>query len=135
MTVAGRPLTSAELDAYDVLPRDLARRARIHAIAWLPGRYVGITLGRRIFLAQEVADDGTSTLLAHELVHVRQWHELGVVGFTTRYLGDFVTNLRRTRRWHPAYSAIGAEVEARLLATDWLRRHTLADGMAPESAQ
>ncbi len=119
----GRRLTDTELDAYDVLSPELAKRARIFRIRWLPSDYLGITLGHRIFLATDVAPDGKSPLLAHELVHVRQWHELGIVGFSMGYVSDFGRGLQANRRWKAAYSQIGAEVEARLATEAWLRRH------------
>lgn len=119
-----RRLTPTEIDAYDMITPDLARRVRVVAIPALPGRYVGMTLGRVVLLAKAVPDDGSSTLLAHELVHVRQWAELGVVGFSGRYLLSFLAGLWARRRWMAAYRSINAEVDARREATDWLRRRT-----------
>ncbi len=117
----GRPLNDAELVSYRHLPRELAERVRIHEIPALPGRYVGITLGRHVFLADDVADDGTSSLIAHELTHVRQWHDLGVWRFSRDYVGAFVRSLIRTRSWNASYRAIPAEVEAREDASRWAR--------------
>lgn len=117
-----RRLTSTEVDAYDLLPPELAERVVILAIGYLPGRYSGLTLGRFIFLTEMASTDGGEPLLAHELVHVRQWTELGVVGFGFRYLRDFLAGLARHRRWRQAYLDIEAEQEARQLATAWARR-------------
>lgn len=114
-----RRLTNEEIKAYDVLPPELARRVWLIRIWSLPGPYVGMSLGRFVLLTRSVPPDGTSHLLAHELVHVRQWAELGVAGFAYRYLGEFVRGLRSHRRWQPAYREIGAEVEARRLADLW----------------
>ena len=116
-----RRLTSDEIAAYDVLSTELASRVRVIRVPALPGRYVGLTVGRFIFLARDVGH-GTSSLLAHELVHVRQWHELGAIGFLYRYLADFVRGLRTHRRWNAAYRDIGAECEARSEAADWVER-------------
>lgn len=124
--MAGRPLNDAELDAYDVLPRGLARRVRIHRVRGLPGGYTGMTLGNHILLARPVDDDGTSALLAHELVHVRQWADRGFVGFSAAYLTSFGRNLSRHRRWGTAYRDIDAEREARQETTDWVRRRARA---------
>lgn len=115
----GRPLAPVELDSYRLIPRALAARARVFEIPALPGSYAGITLGRYIFLATDVPDDGTSLLLAHELVHVRQWHELGVVGFSRRYIWSFLRSIPRTRSWNESYRAIPAEEEARAEAAGW----------------
>ena len=121
--MAGRPLTDTEIASYDHLPEPLARRVRVHEVPWLPGRYVGVCLGTRIVLATEIPGDGSSALLAHELVHVRQWHEWGRRRFLLRYLRDFLGGLGTTRSWHRAYRARAAEVEAREVATAWhLRR-------------
>lgn len=117
-----RALTAAELSAYDHLPTDLARRARVVRSPWVPGRFVGITIGRFVIVHGHQANDGSSVLLAHELVHVRQWAELGVVGFLARYLGEFATGLGRHRRWHAAYRDISLEREARTDAERWLQR-------------
>ncbi len=120
----GRGLTPAEIESYDVITGDLARRVRIVEVPALPGQYVGMTLGRYVLLAKHVPDDGSSTLLAHELVHVRQWAELGVAGFSGRYVLSFLAGLRANRRWMAAYHSIEAEEEARRETTDWLRRRT-----------
>jgi len=124
--VAGRPLNDIELDAYDVLPRELARRVRVHQVRGIPGGYAGMTLGRHVLLARAIEADGTSALLAHELVHVRQWADQGLVGFSTRYLSSFGRNFSRHRRWSPAYNDVDAEREARQETTDWLRRRARA---------
>ncbi len=124
--MAGRPLNDIELDAYDVLPRDLARKVRVHQIRGIPGGYAGMTLGHHVLLARAIEADGTSALLAHELVHVRQWADQGLVGFSSRYLSSFGRNLSRHRRWSSAYSDVDAEREARQETTDWLRRRARA---------
>lgn len=117
--VPGRRLNAVELEHYTLIPRALAERVRVYEIPSLPGSYVGITLGRHVFLATDVADDGQSLLLAHELVHTRQWHEQGVVGFGRRYVGAFVRSVLRTHSWNESYRAIPAEVEAREDADRW----------------
>ena len=114
-----RSLNALELDSYSLIPRALAARVRVHEIPALPGSYVGITLGRHVFLATDVPDDGESLLLAHELVHVRQWHEQGVIGFGRRYVWSFLRSMASTRSWNASYRAIPAEAEARLEADRW----------------
>lgn len=122
MRQLGRPLTSAELESYDAVDPEIARLVRVCKIPYIPGGFHGICLGRYIFLAIDVADDGDSSLLAHEMVHVRQWNERGVPGYLAWYLKSFGSNLVKTKRWMPAYREIDAEIEARQEATDWRRR-------------
>ncbi|MEM8924989.1 MAG: hypothetical protein AAGD35_15900 [Actinomycetota bacterium] len=117
-----RRLNAIEIDSYDVLPRELAERVRIIRVPFLFGPYSGMALGRFVLLKRDVADDGWSPLLFHELVHVRQWTELGVVGFGYRYIRQFLAGLVAERNWNDAYLAIEAEVEARRLTAEWYRR-------------
>ncbi|MEM7341651.1 MAG: hypothetical protein AAF467_23590 [Actinomycetota bacterium] len=114
-----RRLNEVELASYDVLPRDLARRVQVIRVPDLPGRYTGLSLGRFVFLAVPTPADGRNALLCHELVHVRQWSDQGVVGFSFRYVTDFVRGYIRLRNWNEAYLAIGAEVEARVITLEW----------------
>jgi len=73
------------------------------------------TLGRFVFVRPEAA--GSRRLLRHELVHVRQWRALGVLGFLRRYLGAYLRwRLRRYPHW-AAYRRIPLEIEA-----DWEAR-------------
>ena len=117
-----RALSPAELDVYDVLPRELAARVRVLQVPALPRRHAGMALGSLLLVTRDVPPGQAATLLAHELVHVRQWAELGVVGFTARYLVDFARGLARHRRWAPAYRDIGLEVAARDEARRWSER-------------
>jgi hypothetical protein len=55
-------------------------------------------------------------LLAHELVHVRQWRELGAARFLWRYLGAYARGRAAGLGHQRAYEAIPLEVEARDLA-------------------
>ena len=75
-----------------------------------------ITLGSTIMLRpdryERAVDGGESELIAHELVHVEQWREYGVVGFLRRYLLDYA-RLRMIGLGHDqAYQGIGFEYEA-----------------------
>jgi hypothetical protein len=70
---------------------------------------IAITLGRRIFIA---ADHASDALLRHELVHVRQAGELGVVRFFWRYVIEYLRNRRRGMSHDAAYRAISFEAEA-----------------------
>lgn len=132
-----RRLTAGEVEAYDVLDASLARRVRVVDIPLIPGGFSGMTLGRWICLADQQPTNGESSLLAHELVHVRQWSEQGLVRFGFTYVRDFARGLVKQRNWHAAYRAIPAEVEARAEATDWVRRKRAErpSGDAPPSSR
>lgn len=116
-----RRLNQQELESYRHVPRELAEGVRIYEIPRLPGRFVGMTIRNTVILAEHVSEGGDSSLLAHELVHVRQWHELGVAKFLRGYLSSFIVSLARTRAWMDSYRAIPVEVEAREGATRWAR--------------
>lgn len=73
------------------------------------------TVGRFVFIRPDAV--GSRRLIAHELVHVRQWRQLGVPGFLVRYLGTYLRwRLRRYPHW-AAYRRIPLEIEA-----DWEAR-------------
>jgi hypothetical protein len=87
-----------------------------HADHWrfvggpVPPGYAAITIGPVVSVRRDRAQD--EALLAHELVHVRQWRDHGAVGFVGRYLGAY---LRWRLRGYPhagAYRRIPLEVEA-----------------------
>lgn len=90
-------------------------RHRVVAVPWLPLGVAGMTLGRLIVLHRDHLGD--ETLLRHELVHVRQWRELGVPRFLWRYLSAYVAGRLRGLGHQAAYRAIPLEVEARSLVT------------------
>jgi hypothetical protein len=72
-------------------------------------RTIAITLGRRIYIAE---GHDTDALLRHELVHVRQAGELGLVRFLWRYVVEYVRNRRSGMTHDDAYRAISFEAEA-----------------------
>ena len=115
-----RQLNPKELNAYSHVPTNTLRRVRVIEGVPIPG-FAGITLGNFVFLKTKVSDAGDSTLLAHELVHVRQWSELGKFGFLTKYLSSFFRHISKTRSWMGAYRAIGREVEARHECDHWAK--------------
>jgi hypothetical protein len=76
---------------------------------FLHRRTIAITLGRRIFIAEGFASE---SLIRHELVHVRQAGQLGVMRFVWRYVAEYVRNRRRGMSHDAAYRAISFEAEA-----------------------
>ena len=77
-----------------------------------------ITLGPLICMRRRAT--GSERLLRHELVHVRQWRELGVARFLLRYLGAYLAaRLRPLPHW-AAYRRIPLEIEA-----EWEARRSL----------
>jgi hypothetical protein len=81
-----------------------------------------MTIGRFVFLRGDRIDDRSTTLLAHELVHVRQFAELGAFRFLLIYVGSYLKNLVQLRNHRAAYLAIPLEVEARREAAEWAER-------------
>ncbi len=108
-----RRLDARERKQFTHVPvRDLDRARLVRVPVLTPG-IAGMTLGRWILLRRgHEHDDG---LIAHELVHVRQWRELGAVRFLSRYLGAYVHSRRRGLGHRAAYEAIPLEAEARAL--------------------
>jgi hypothetical protein len=75
-----------------------------------------ITFGNWIFVDPEIlrGDKGKlGRLVIHELVHVRQWADLGLLGFLLVYLGEYVGGRRKGLSHRDAYMAISLETEAR----------------------
>ncbi|HUR22333.1 MAG TPA: hypothetical protein VMZ73_00530 [Acidimicrobiales bacterium] len=81
----------------------------------VPPGSAAITLGRLVIVRRYAVGD--ERLMRHEMVHVRQWRELGVVHFLIGYLGGYFRG-----RWHgyghkEAYRRVPLEVEAERDAT------------------
>jgi hypothetical protein len=120
-----RRLGEIEIAAYDLVPPDIARRARIQRVPLLPRGASGMTIGRVIFLLDDERRDGTSKLLAHELVHVEQYRQQGYLLFSVRYLWHYGRNMVRYRLRHRrAYRNIPAEIEAYAAADAWWKART-----------
>ena len=123
--------TSAALRAGLGEEGSLAEGVRIVSMPRLLRIVVGrrvhaITLGRVIFLKPAVFDRVVSGdepgLLLHELVHVTQWQDHGVVEFTFRYLTEYV-RLRMLGADHDAaYRGVGFEHVAFDVASRWQNR-------------
>jgi hypothetical protein len=109
-----RRLDASERELFKHVPARDLERARLVVVPLLTPGIAGMTLGRWILVRRGPEHD--RDLIAHELVHVRQWRELGAVHFLVRYLGAYAQS-----RWHglghqAAYEAIPLEAEARALA-------------------
>ena len=81
----------------------------------VPPQAAAITLGNTIFVRESQA--GNQHLMAHELVHVRQFHELGPLRFLFRYVGSYLKYRLQGYGHMAAYRRIPLEVEA-----SWLSR-------------
>lgn len=72
-----------------------------------------MTLYRTVLIHPAIWDDVEAgrrrELIAHELVHVRQWVEDGPFRFLTRYLGDYLTLRALGCRHDAAYRNIRYE--------------------------
>ncbi len=115
------PAEMARLSGLEDIDRVPVRRApRWMTKAWR-GDVGAMTLPWGIFVRGDLlAGDRTALvrLIRHELVHVRQWGELGPVRFLVRYLSEYL-RLRRAGLGHQrAYQEISFEREARQLAGD-----------------
>ena len=78
-----------------------------------------MTLRKTIFLdpaLMTAVQQRPGLLLVHELVHVRQWCELGVIRFLWRYVTAYLGGRWKGLGHRAAYLAIPLEVEARVTA-------------------
>ncbi len=114
-----RRLNAQEIARYDLVSPEISRRARVQKVPLLaPGSH-GMTVGRLILVLRDDDRSGKRTLLAHELVHVEQYAELGTIRFLWRYVRAYFVNLWRLRSHRQAYLAISFEAEARAAAERW----------------
>lgn len=83
---------------------------------YVHGRPRGYVNRDRIYLAcgwQDDNDAGLLALLAHELVHVRQYRDMGAWRFRWAYLREYLTGRLRQLGHDGAYRNISFEREAR----------------------
>ena len=73
---------------------------------------LAITLGRRVYVAADLAEERAMKFLRHELAHVRQINRLGLFRFYWRYLSEYVVNRRKGQSPSDAYRNISFEIEA-----------------------
>lgn len=120
----GRLLRQAGTDS-DVLvavigpvrPEELFLRTASPLLIRLWGHGIhAMTIGRWIFVRPDlmVGDPGRlARVVIHELVHVRQWADLGYMRFVYRYLTDYLRGRVNGLDHRDAYLDIRLEVEAR----------------------
>ncbi len=77
----------------------------------VPKSYIGITIFPFIFLKHRVLK-GSTKLINHEKIHLRQQIELLVVPFFIIYTIEFLFRLIQYRNWNIAYRNISFEREA-----------------------
>lgn len=110
--MVGRALTAdaqvryAHVDAIDTA------RVRVVVVRWLQPGIAAMTLGRFVLVRR--GNEHRVGLIAHELVHVEQWRELGILKFLRRYLVDYLHGRRAGLDHWAAYRAISFEEEARI---------------------
>ena len=78
-----------------------------------------MTLPWAIYVRSEVLGGDSvrlARLVSHELVHVRQWQDLGTLKFLRRYLSDYLRGRRKGLSHSQAYLAISLETEARQIS-------------------
>jgi len=126
-----RGLEREEIDAFTHVASGVLGRVRLVRTNLLPPAADGMTIGRTVFLRGDRIQDRSTTLLAHELVHVRQFAELGAMRFLGVYLGSYFRNLVALRNHRAAYLAIPLEVEARREAARWAQRQRDDTGAEP----
>jgi len=106
-------LGGLDLDQVDIRP----------APVWLTrlwGKTISaMALGTRVYIHSGSLDQDPSDLgplIVHELAHVHQWAQLGVLRFLWRYLGGYLRGRFSGLSHEQAYRAIPLEVEAREFA-------------------
>ncbi len=119
------PQEQAWLEAigYPVPPRvvvEIGTRAA-RWVGWFMARFdhppLAVTLGRRILVPSAshyaaLSPRQRAALLAHELVHVRQWQQLGGFRFVWQYLKDYLRTRREGVDTHDPIRGIALEREA-----------------------
>ena len=83
------------------------------------GPVTAMTIGNRVYIDPRLlaADpEAQARLLLHELVHVRQWRDVGPVRFLVRYVTDYLRARLAGSGHEESYRGIRYEVEARRIA-------------------
>jgi len=115
-----RRLTPEDLDRYGHVPRSLLQQVTLRETTFLPRGADGVTIGKNVYVRPGFLE--RPTLLAHELVHVRQYAEMGLVRFLATYVREYAQNLLRLRSHRSAYLAISLEKQARIETREWIHQ-------------
>ena len=113
---------SRELDPVRLEDVNVWPAAKGVRLLWRTG-VRGVTLWRVVLADPEMFDEDPARLarfVIHELVHVRQFAELGYFRFMFRYLKEYLAGRLRGQDHRTAYLAIRAEEEARAVANRYL---------------
>lgn len=82
-----------------------------------------MTLRTTVLIRPEVDTDWSesqiTSLLVHEVTHVRQFRRMGVATFAASYLSDYLRGRRSGLSHFDAYEAIELEKEARDVAREY----------------
>lgn len=122
MAVSGRAGISSPVLNPEIEKRiaDYGAKVRVGFPFWLRiflfANVAAITLGRRVYVSPRIAEASVERfekLLRHELAHVRQVRDFGLIRFLYRYMRDYIRLRRGGLSSHLAYMAIPFEVEAR----------------------
>ena len=120
LAAAGLDLPELRVLIQPVQPERVTLRTAPKSMQKVWGKGIqAMTLGNTVYVAPDVLSGprrSLGLLVIHELVHVRQWRELGVFGFTRRYLTDYAKGRGQKRGHRAAYLDIGLEMEARAIA-------------------
>jgi hypothetical protein len=120
-------LTASGISPIDVavaLPGvDLEQVTIRPAPAWLAklwGKTVAaMTFRTTVYIRSSVLDSDPAelgSLIVHELAHVQQWTELGVVRFLWQYVSGYLRGRLTSLSHQDAYRSIPIEIDARELA-------------------
>ena len=112
-TAVKAALPDVDLDEVVVRPAP-ARLARVWG-----SEISAMTLRATIYVRASVLERDPATLgslIVHELVHVRQWAQLGTLRFLWKYGGGYLRGRLTGLSHMAAYRAIPLEIEAREVA-------------------
>ena len=105
----GKIVGLADLDRVPIrsAPRWMVRTWR--------GNVAAMTLPWAVYVRKDVLGGDSlrlAELVSHELVHVRQWQQLGTIRFLRQYVGDYLRGRRQGLAHDEAYLEISLEIEA-----------------------
>jgi len=92
-------------------------------LLWRPG-IKGVTQGRLVLVHPDLLNGDSEKLartVIHELVHVRQFSDLGYIRFMGMYMAEYVRGRRSGLSARDAYKENPAEVEARSITERLIR--------------